>query len=175
MQSKQSVEAIPTHMNSHTSPDAYTITPIFHTPLGPNDSHLQNLRQMESYFINTLHTTQPQGLNMNTQMDCPLLLIIINYSLHMVKWSKNIKNIWDAFFQQEYPMILRHRPLTAFCLVAKNLKQIMTWSNISLSMGEDPLLNVLERYSSITPNTLHDSNGPTHPHLLMTALGRDTT
>ena len=159
----QSMEAIPTHMNSHTYPDAYTITPNFHTPLVPNDSHLQNLRQMESYFINTLRTTQPQGLNTNTQMDSPLLLIIINYSLHMVEWSKNIKNIWDAIFQQEYLMILPHRPLTAFCLAAKNLKQIMTWSNISLSMGEDPLLNVLERYSSITPQHTPRSQWPNTP------------
>ena len=87
----QSAEAIPTHMNSHTSPEAYTITPIFHTPPDPNNSHLNNLRQMESYFIKILCTTQPQGLNTYTQTNRPLLPIVVNYSPHTVGWSRNIK------------------------------------------------------------------------------------
>ena len=46
-------------MNSNDSPDLYTITPIYHTPPGPNDSHLPFLRRMETYFIKTLKLRNP--------------------------------------------------------------------------------------------------------------------
>ena len=116
---------------------------------------------METYFIHLLCTLQPSGLNIQSQVTRPILPIVVPFSPHTSKWAADMKNIWDAFFIQEYPTLTPHRPLTAFSLGGKNLKQILTRANITNSLGIDPTIAELDRPIAPTPPP-QTQNNPGH-------------
>ena len=86
-----------------------------------------------------------------SQVNRPILPVVVPFSPHTSKWAVDMKNIWDAFFVQEYPTLTPHHPLTAFSLGGKNLKQILTRTNITNSLGVDPTLVELNRPTALTP------------------------
>lgn len=142
--------ALAKHMNDHPDPWDFAVTPIYQIPYTSKQSQIAQLREMETFFIKLLNTIDPHGLNSQLQINRPILPIVIPFSPWSSKWAAEVKIIWDAFFRQEFPTLLPHTPITAFSLGGKNLRSILTSSNIrpQITLGDehrqDPLHQELE-------------------------------
>lgn len=122
--------ALSNHLNEHLDPWAFTVIPIAQPKTNPQQDLTTLLPALESFFIKLLGTLEPQGLNVQEQLDRPILPVVIPYSHQATQWTGHIKATWDSFFRQEHPTTLPHRPIAAYALGAKPLGKQLTSANI---------------------------------------------